>query len=80
MTELFATLAVLTMMAAQQPPASPPPPPPPAVKVGERAPDFTLPYIEMVDGKVARKDITLSSFKGTKNVVIAWFPAAFSPG
>ena len=77
MLELFATLAVL---AAQQPAASPPPPPPPSVKVGERAPDFTLPYIETEDGKIARKDVTLSTFRGQKNVVLAFFPAAFSPG
>lgn len=75
MLELFALMA----LAAQQP-AAPPPPPPPAVKVGERAPDFTLPYIETVDGKAARKEVTLSSFRGQKNVVLAWFPAAFSPG
>jgi hypothetical protein len=74
--ELFALMA----LAAQQPPASPPPPPPPAVKVGEQAPDFTLPYIETEDGKIARKEVTLSSFRGKRNVVVAWFPAAFSPG
>jgi hypothetical protein len=75
--ELFATLAVL---AAHQPATPPPAPPPPSVKVGEQAPDFTLPYIESEDGKIARKDVTLSSFQGKKNVVLAFFPAAFSPG
>ncbi len=82
MTELFTLLAVLaagqTAGGAQAP--QPPPPPPPAVKIGEQAPDFTLPYLAMEEGKVARKDVTLSSFKGRQNVVLAFFPAAFSPG
>jgi hypothetical protein len=82
MTEGLLLFAVLA--AAQQPggsarPASPPPPPP-AVKVGEQAPDFTLPYLAMEDGKVARKEVTLSQFRGKQNVVLAFFPAAFSPG
>jgi peroxiredoxin len=34
----------------------------------------------MEDGKYARKDVTLASFKGKQNVVLAFFPAAFSPG
>jgi hypothetical protein len=77
MTEMLTLLAVL---AAGQTPPQPPPPPPPAVKVGEQAPDFTLPYLVMDEGKVARREMTLSSFKGKQNVVLAFFPAAFSPG
>lgn len=82
MTEFLPLLAVL---AAGQTtgggrPPQPPPPPAPAVKVGEQAPDFTLPYLAMEEGKAARKDVTLSSFKGRQNVVLAFFPAAFSPG
>ena len=84
----FAVISILAsgglaaFAAAQQPPSpqSPPPAPPPAVKVGEAAPDFTLSYLGTDNGKVARKDVTLSSFKGQKNVVLAFFPAAFSPG
>lgn len=81
MTEGLLLMAVLA--AAQQSGTarpSPPPPPPPSVKIGEQAPDFTLPYLTMEDGKVARKDVTLSAFRGKQNVVLAFFPAAFSPG
>jgi hypothetical protein len=41
-------------------------------KVGEKAPDFTLPS---VDGGV----MTLSSFRGKKNVLLTFLPAAFTP-
>ena len=42
------------------------------VKVGDPAPDFTLP-------SVAGEEITLSQFKGEKNVVISFVPAAWTP-
>ncbi|MBI1875464.1 MAG: redoxin domain-containing protein [Acidobacteria bacterium] len=58
-----------------------PPPPTPTVKVGDAAPDFTLPYLEATaEGKVASKEMKLSDFKGKSVVVLAFFPAAFSPG
>jgi peroxiredoxin (alkyl hydroperoxide reductase subunit C) len=44
----------------------------PTLNVGEGAPDFTLPSAT-TDGSV-----TLSSFRGQKNVVLAFFPYAFS--
>ena len=75
---LMAVLAAAQQSSGGRPPQ--PPPPPPAVKVGERAPDFTLPYLAAEDGKVARKEITLSQVLGKRNVVLAFFPAAFSPG
>ena len=75
---LFAVLAAAQQPSGGQP--KPPAPPPPAVKVGEQAPDFTLQYLVPEDGKVARKDVTLSSFRGKQTVVLAFFPAAFSPG
>lgn len=61
---------------------TPPPPPPPLVKVGQPMPDFTLPYLEAAPdgGRPASKTATLSSFKGKSSVVIAFYPAAFSPG
>jgi len=42
------------------------------VSVGEFAPDFTLP-------SVAGEDITLRQFRGEKNVVISFVPAAWTP-
>lgn len=41
-------------------------------KVGEAAPDFTLPSVN-------DKSVTLSSFKGKKNVLLTFLPAAFTP-
>ncbi|MGH2575860.1 MAG: redoxin domain-containing protein, partial [Ignavibacteria bacterium] len=43
------------------------------LKVGERAPDFTLHSLTP-----AEADISLSSFKGKKNVVLLFFPQAFT--
>lgn len=42
------------------------------VKVGDMAPDFTLPSIQ-------GKKVTLSDYRGEKNVVISFVPAAFTP-
>ena len=42
------------------------------VKVGEKAPDFSLP-------SVAGPNITLKQFKSKKNVVISFVPAAWTP-
>lgn len=42
------------------------------VKVGETAPDFTLPAVS--GGKV-----TLSGYRGKKNVVLSFVPAAWTP-
>jgi len=42
------------------------------VKVGDPAPDFTLP-------SVAGEAVTLSQFRGKKNVVISFVPAAWTP-
>src|SRR3954451_822090 len=47
--------------------------PAPALKVGDQAPDFSLPAS---DGKTYK----LSDFKGKQAVVIAWFPKAFTQG
>ena len=59
--------AMAAGLGAQQPP------PHTSLKVGDMAPDFTLP--STAGGKV-----TLSDFRGKKNVVLAFFPAAFTGG
>jgi peroxiredoxin len=48
-------------------------PPHTQLKEGDMAPDFTLP--SSAGGKVS-----LSEFRGKDNVVLAFFPAAFSGG
>ena len=74
-------LDAATAAAQQTPPAAPPASPPPAVKVGEAAPDFTLPYlVPKPEGGFETRQVALASFKGKQNVVLAFFPAAFSPG
>lgn len=42
-----------------------------AVEVGQEAPDFTLKNPD-------NEDVTLSSFRGRKNVVVVFYPLAFS--
>ena len=75
---LGASMLAGTNGYAQGPNAAPPPPP--SVKVGQAAPDFTASYLAMENGRPGFKQVKLSDFKGQKNVVLAFFPAAFSPG
>ena len=78
---LLMLLAALAVAALAQAPAASPaasPAPRPAVpkthlKVGDKAPDFTL---RATDGKTYK----LSDFKGTKNVVLAAYVLAFTGG
>jgi hypothetical protein len=87
---LFASvlLGAMAFASAQQPAppqrspqTAPPPSPPPAVKVGEAMPDFTLPYLEVnAEGRPQPKQVKLSDYKGKQAIVLAFFPAAFSPG
>jgi cytochrome oxidase Cu insertion factor (SCO1/SenC/PrrC family) len=73
-------------IAAAQPtptptPAKPAAPPVPhtTLKVGQPAPNFTLPSTVVgADGKTVR--YTLSDLKGKKNVVLAFFVLAFTGG
>lgn len=65
---------------AQAPAAAPAKPaaqaeaaPEPKFKVGDMAPDFTL-------KDQNRQDVTLSSFRGKKNVVLAFYIFAFTGG
>ena len=50
--------------------------PPPALKVGDVAPDFKMQYFDGSD----LKDVTLSQYRGKKNVVLAFYIFAFTGG
>jgi len=67
--------------AGAAPAAQAPPPPPPSVKEGQPMPDFSLNYLEPArdGGRPTNKTQKLSDLKGNV-VVLAFFPAAFSPG
>jgi len=66
---LFSLIAILAVTALAQQPV----PPKTHLKVGQPAPDFTLPA---TDGKTYK----LSDFKGKKNVVLAAYVLAFTGG
>lgn len=75
-------LAVSLLTTAVLYAQAPTPPPPPSIKVGQAAPNFTASYLGAPDanGRRQRQQVKLSDFKGQKNVILAFFPAAFSPG
>ncbi len=54
--------------------AQPAPPPKTHLKVGDPAPDFTLPSTP------SGQPVKLSDYRGKKGVVLAFFPAAFTGG
>lgn len=67
---LVALAAVLPVMAQNVAPPKTP------LKVGDTAPDFTITARNSSMGK----EIKLSDLKGKQNVVLAFFPVAFSGG
>jgi len=83
----FVFLLAAASIALAQPTPTPTPPPtktvPPVphtnLKVGQPAPDFTLPSTAVgADGRGVR--YKLSDFKGKKNVVLAFYVLAFTGG
>jgi len=78
-----ASIAVAQTAPAPTPtPARPAAPPAPKthLKVGDAAPDFTLPStIVAADGRSSVR-YKLSDFKGKKNVVLAFYVLAFTGG
>ena len=66
---LLATLFVFTASAQQPAPSAPPPT---HLKVGDKAPDFTM-------RDQNNKPVKLADFKG-KNVVLAFYVLAFTGG
>ena len=65
---LLACSALAASLSAQQTT-----PPKTQLKIGDEAPDFTLP-------DSTNKPVKLSDFRGKKNVVLAFFVAAFTGG
>jgi cytochrome oxidase Cu insertion factor (SCO1/SenC/PrrC family) len=77
--------AAATLATGQTPTPTPAPPrtapaaPHTSLKVGQAAPDFTLPStVAGADGRGVR--YKLSDFKGKKNVVLAFYVLAFTGG
>jgi cytochrome oxidase Cu insertion factor (SCO1/SenC/PrrC family) len=68
---LCVSTAMVGTLAAQN--AAPQAPPKTNLKVGDMAPDFTLP-------STSGKPVKLSDFRGKSAVVLAFFPAAFTGG
>jgi peroxiredoxin len=63
---LLAAAAAVSLFGQANPPKT-------QLKVGDEAPDFTLP-------STTGQPVKLSDFRGKKNVVLAFFPAAFTGG
>ena len=73
---ILAAMLLASLLPASSLAADKPPQPPPALKVGDVAPDFKLQYF---DGNDLR-DVTLSQYRGKKNVVLAFYIFAFTGG
>jgi peroxiredoxin len=67
---MFALAAFATSALAQTAP------PKTSLKVGDEAPDFSVAANSTSD----RVAVKLSGFRGKKNVILAFFPAAFTGG
>ena len=70
MTRRSLTMSALLALPAV---AQQAPPPKTHLKVGDPAPDFSLP-------NTSGQPLKLSDFKGKKSVVVAFFPMAFTGG
>lgn len=68
--------ASLLAVAADNKTPSKEEPAPPKIKVGDTAPDFTL---LQFDGKEMKK-VSLADYRGKKNVAVAFYVFAFTPG
>jgi hypothetical protein len=70
------SLILMTLAAFSVPVFAQPAPQHTNLKEGDMAPDFTIARQANTSGK----EIKLSDFRGKKNVVLAFFPAAFTGG
>lgn len=74
-------LVMPVALSAQTGAPAPAPPPAPAVTVGDPAPNFSLPWFApKAGGGYEPATISLEQYRGKQTVVVAFFPAAFSPG
>jgi hypothetical protein len=73
---VLAGMVLACTLAANSFAADKPPQPPPALKIGDVAPDFKMQYFDGND----LKDVTLSQYRGKKNVVLAFYIFAFTGG
>jgi hypothetical protein len=73
---LGVTAVLLSLATSSVAQAKKNPKPEPSLKVGDVAPDFKMQYF---DGKDL-KDVSLSEFRGKKNVVLAFYIFAFTGG
>jgi cytochrome oxidase Cu insertion factor (SCO1/SenC/PrrC family) len=79
MIKTFARLLCVSLAAAalcSQLGAQAKTPEPPKLKIGDPAPDFKLQYFDGTD----LKDVSLSQYRGKKNVVVAFYIFAFTGG
>jgi peroxiredoxin len=72
-TFIMNAVAAVALLAQATAPSGGMAPLPTNLKVGDMAPDFTLP-------STTGEKVTLSSFRGKNSVVLAFFPAAFTGG
>jgi peroxiredoxin len=72
----LALLASVGAVAAQT--TAPPAPPPAPFKIGDAAPDFSLPYATR--DSIADDDLKLSSIVGKNTIILAFYPADWSGG
>jgi peroxiredoxin len=73
MKKLLLILGIVSAFAVSALGQTAPAPPPMTLKVGDMAPDFTLP-------STAGGTVKLSDFRGKNNVVLAFFVLAFTGG
>lgn len=73
MKKLFLIFGIISAFAVSAFGQAAPAPPPMTLKVGDMAPDFTLP-------DTTGSKVKLSDFRGKNNVVLAFFVLAFTGG
>jgi cytochrome oxidase Cu insertion factor (SCO1/SenC/PrrC family) len=73
MKKLLLSLGIISAFVVSAFGQAAPAPPPLTLKVGDMAPDFTLP-------STAGTKVKLSDFRGKNNVVLAFFVLAFTGG